>query len=74
MAENTTKLTLIAPEPGPDPLQPPGGLQETGRGLWNRILRDFEVNDAHGREALFRFAWPATAPRNVRRQSPAMAQ
>jgi hypothetical protein len=53
MAENPPKLTLIPAEPGPDPLQPPAGLQETGRGLWNRILRDFEVNDAHGREALF---------------------
>jgi hypothetical protein len=56
MAEKPPKLTLIDPDqadPRPDPSQPPAGLHESGRGLWKRILRDFEISDAHGLEALY---------------------
>jgi hypothetical protein len=50
------KLMLIGPEqpePRPNPLEPPAQLKATGRDLWARVHRDFEVTDAHGLEALF---------------------
>jgi hypothetical protein len=49
MARNTTKLKVLSGATGHEP---PRSLGQHGKNLWNRIVAEYDVSDAGGRELL----------------------
>jgi hypothetical protein len=48
----TSKLTVIPGGPDADPTSAPAGLGKEGRGLWQRIQKDYQITDIGGVEVL----------------------